>query len=94
MKLIKTASGKTQVKISKVEWQSIGIKKGWMRTAQPAGYAGYGENITPEEDLKNQLYGDIRRSIEVFIKDNGGDIEDPILMTKISDLVNTVISLT
>ena len=34
MKVIKTASGKKQIKISKKEWQSIGKKAGWMRKAQ------------------------------------------------------------
>ena len=29
MKLIKTASGKKKIKISKKEWQSIGTKAGW-----------------------------------------------------------------
>ena len=33
MKLKKTASGKRTVKMSKVEWQSIGKKAGWMKTA-------------------------------------------------------------
>ena len=30
MKLVKTASGKTKVKISKKEWQAIGKKAGWV----------------------------------------------------------------
>ena len=30
MKIIKTASGKSKIKISKKEWQSIGKKAGWM----------------------------------------------------------------
>ena len=30
MKIIKSASGKKQVKISKKEWESIGRKAGWM----------------------------------------------------------------
>jgi len=33
MKLIKTASGKQKIKISKREWQSIGKKAGWMKKA-------------------------------------------------------------
>ena len=33
MKLIKTASGKKTIKISKREWQAIGKKAGWMKTA-------------------------------------------------------------
>jgi len=34
MKLIKTASGKKKIKISKREWKSIGKKAGWMKKAQ------------------------------------------------------------
>jgi len=34
MKIIKTASGKKQIKISKSEWQSIGRKAGWMKEAK------------------------------------------------------------
>jgi hypothetical protein len=33
MKLIKTASGKKTVKLSKKEWESIGKKAGWMKTS-------------------------------------------------------------
>jgi len=36
MKIIKTASGKQQIKISKTEWTSIGKKAGWMKKAQVA----------------------------------------------------------
>ena len=34
MKLIKTASGKKKLKISRKEWTSIGKKAGWMKIAQ------------------------------------------------------------
>jgi len=33
MKLVKTASGKQTIKMSKPEWQSIGKKAGWMKKA-------------------------------------------------------------
>ena len=33
MKVIKTASGKSKIKISKKEWESIGKKAGWMKKA-------------------------------------------------------------
>ncbi len=33
MKIVKTASGKQTIKISKKEWQDIGKKAGWMKTA-------------------------------------------------------------
>jgi hypothetical protein len=34
MKLVKTASGKRQIKISKKEWMDIGKTAGWMKEAQ------------------------------------------------------------
>jgi len=34
MKLVKTASGKTKVKLSKAEWQAIGKKAEWIKIAQ------------------------------------------------------------
>tara|TARA_R110000824_G_scaffold148242_3_gene317856 strand:+ start:43224 stop:43625 length:402 start_codon:yes stop_codon:yes gene_type:complete len=34
MKITKTASGKSQVKMSKKEWQDLGKKAGWMKKAQ------------------------------------------------------------
>lgn len=34
MKIIKTASGKKTIKISKSEWESIGKKAGWMKEAE------------------------------------------------------------
>ena len=39
MKIIKTASGKRQIKISKSEWESIGRKSGWTREAAPVAGA-------------------------------------------------------
>ncbi len=33
MKIVKTASGKETIKISKKEWTSLGKKAGWMKTA-------------------------------------------------------------
>ena len=42
MKLIKTASGKQTVKMSKVEWQSIGKTAGWMKEAEGGDYVSYG----------------------------------------------------
>jgi len=38
MKLIKTASGKKKLKISKKEWTSIGKKAGWMKESTAFGF--------------------------------------------------------
>ena len=34
MKLVKTASGKMSIKISKQDWMNIGKKQGWVKEAQ------------------------------------------------------------
>ena len=34
MKITKTASGKTKIKMSKKEWTNIGKKAGWMKIAE------------------------------------------------------------
>jgi len=34
MKLLKTASGKSSIKLSKKEWKDIGIKHGWVKISQ------------------------------------------------------------
>ena len=36
MKIVKTASGKQTIKLSKKEWTNIGKKAGWIKTAQMA----------------------------------------------------------
>jgi ABC-type phosphate/phosphonate transport system ATPase subunit len=35
MKIVTASNGKETVKMSKKEWESLGKKAGWMRTAQP-----------------------------------------------------------
>ena len=49
MKLVKTASGKQTVKISKSEWESIGRKAGWMK--ESAGWSTKFPDMT-EDDWK------------------------------------------
>ena len=49
MKIVKTASGKKTIKISKKEWQSIGKKAGWTKTAQAGDLAGDLANSFPED---------------------------------------------
>ena len=36
MKMEKTASGSKKITIARKEWEAIGVKSGWMKTAQPA----------------------------------------------------------
>ena len=40
MKLIKTASGKRQLKISRKEWEKIGKQAGWRKQAQLEEWQG------------------------------------------------------
>jgi len=48
MKLIKTALGKTTLKISKSEWETIGDKQGWLKEAK----WGKPTEVSPEEQGK------------------------------------------
>jgi len=47
MKLVKTASGKQTIKISKSEWKAIGKKAGWNKTAF---YGSTHKSFDPDED--------------------------------------------
>lgn len=49
MKLVKTASGKKIIKMSKSEWQSIGRKAGWIK--ESAGWSTKFPDMT-EDDWK------------------------------------------
>jgi hypothetical protein len=48
MKLVKTASGKQQIKISKSEWEALGKKAGWIKEAK----WGKDTEVSPEEKGK------------------------------------------
>jgi len=47
MKLVKTASGKETIKISKSEWESIGRTAGWLKTAEETEDAGEFLGVLP-----------------------------------------------
>lgn len=57
MKLLKTASGKTQVKISKSDWESIGKKHGWLKEAQ---HPNFGEGGGVDSDNPNWITQQLR----------------------------------
>jgi len=52
MKLVKMASGKSVIKMSKSEWQSIGKKAGWLKEAKKPCWDGYEMVGTKEKDDK------------------------------------------
>jgi len=47
MKIIKTASGKQTIKISKSEWLDIGKKAGWVKSAERSNWS---QNYTDDDD--------------------------------------------
>jgi len=66
MKIIKTASGKQQIKISKSEWENIGKKAGWMKIAGKAKVSdccGAADRCTTPVGVKNEgpWYSDEQR---------------------------------
>ena len=69
MKLVKTASGKKTIKMSKSEWQSIGKKAGWMRKAQVNGAPAVGAPAGGSPTTLNgilQAYPEIAKSYETL----------------------------
>ncbi|UCH72082.1 MAG: hypothetical protein JSW62_00600 [Thermoplasmatales archaeon] len=62
MKLVKTASGKETIKISKSDWESIGRRAGWMKTA----YREHGEveEIMKVKSALNWFYHKIKKPLE------------------------------
>ena len=67
MKIIKTASGKKRLKMSKKEWESIGKKYGWMKSSKETELE---MGIKVEKE-----HLDIYREIESLLKKN--DISIP-----------------
>lgn len=55
MKIVKTASGKQIVKLSKKEWTNIGEKAGWIKTAELIDGRQNFENFLKENNLKLQM---------------------------------------
>jgi len=59
MKLVKTASGKTKIKMSKKEWQSLGKKAGWMDN---------------DDSLKlAEMFDKLRNAIDILLKEDFDD---------------------
>ena len=67
MKIVKTASGKKTIKMSKKEWQSIGRTAGWSGSIGPGEY-----DIKQFEDNKGNLYS------YMDLETKGGDIESKL----------------
>ncbi len=80
MKLVKTASGKQTIKISKSEWTSIGKKAGWIKVAQiNSNYLEYFINL----DERGEFYADLRDRGETVYEIKGFDIfEDGFMKHK------------
>ena len=57
MKLVKSAGNKKTVKLSKSEWQNIGKKAGWMKTAAPNQQYVAKQNSIKAYELRDQILG-------------------------------------
>jgi hypothetical protein len=63
MKLIKTTSGKQQIKVSKSEWEGIGKTAGWMK-AETVSRIKTAQNWLPEQDMEDPNW--ITNQLKVF----------------------------
>ena len=66
MKLLKTASGKTRIKMSKKEWIEMGGKAGWLKQSsdQVASEENSEENSQEENIVEGSLWENIRKKRE------------------------------
>ena len=108
MKIIKTASGKNTIKISKIEWQSIGKKAGWktpeqIREESQKFINAEGENAPSwysDEMAKTTSNPDILRAILKKGHDDmvsnsaamNGDCPPDALMTVLNRMKNDLVS--
>ena len=76
MRIIKAASGKKKITLSKKEWQSAGIKAGWIRIADIIG-PGFADFLGTKE-WKDQFGEDITTDLVI----NG---EPVVMSTQLSD---------
>jgi hypothetical protein len=55
MDILKKASGKRQIKMSKYEWEEIGKKAGWMKEAQPKTDENFSEHIGLLKEIESTI---------------------------------------
>jgi len=75
MKVIKTASGKKTIKISKSEWESIGKTAGWMKEAKWKGdveIKNTGENTEQTVGELKKEVTKLKKQQEKYKKEHGG----------------------
>ena len=73
MKIIKTASGKKTIKMSKKEWQSIGKKAGWMKKAENIGSFDTTVTLIGDRDWSVSEIDDVL--IQVYYSKSTGEID-------------------
>ena len=77
MKIVKTASGKKELVLSKSDWESIGKKGGWLKQAMPALVPRWIEKKNPKDwefNLRKATHGFV--DIVFAPKERYGDGED------------------
>jgi len=70
MKIIKTASGKKTIKMSKSEWESIGKKAGWIKEARVGGIIETTVYLDSDGRYKPYSDSDDDEGVGVIIKYN------------------------
>ena len=66
MKLVKSASGKTTIRMSRQEWTDMGKKAGWInKEAQPIAGTWDGQSSDPSSAVK-RLKGEIGRQLSLL----------------------------
>jgi hypothetical protein len=70
MKIVKTASGKKTVKISKKEWKEIGNKAGWIKEAQE------GNQLQPLDGVQKAVLDETTTQLLCSVKGCGKRVKE------------------
>ena len=83
MKLIKIASGKKKLKLSRLEWESLGQKAGWIKKAQAEKVYQDGDRTLT---LSGHLVLDPNMKYDATIRDKFNDVESVLTNASLSDI--------
>ena len=81
MKILKTASGKKTVKMSKSEWASIGKKAGWMKISQSS------ESEWVKKELQERIKKVIGKTLSGILSES--EVELQLYQSKYWDMLKS-----
>jgi len=94
MKIVTAKNGKKRIKISKNEWQSIGKKAGWMKTAGGFGKLGAdladaleGQVLLNKTKTPEEIFQIVKQDAELYTLIQQDGVEDQELLSYIEEML-------